>query len=94
MTILARLTALIGIILVVAAIVFLTKGVYDVQQQFNQLRIFASSRGNEVLVNPIYTVIWAAGLAVLGGLLAGLGLGLSTRKRAPVLHSQNTPGQK
>ena len=92
MTILSRLTALIGVILVVAAIVFLTKSVYDINQQFSQLRIFASSRGSETLINPTYTVIWATGLAALGGLLAGLGLGLSARRRAAPL-PPSVPGQ-
>ncbi|WP_407569498.1 hypothetical protein [Deinococcus altitudinis] len=94
MSILARIMTLLGLILIVVAAVLLGKAVIDI----NQLHAVASSNRSNNFASPVYNVIWTAGIALVGGLLAGLGLGLS-RRRAPVLHSQgqhnqDLPGQK
>ena len=81
MTLLARIVALFGLILLVIAIVLMTRNVFDVNQQYQQLRVVTSSRGSEILVNPTFTIFWTAGAAAMGGLLIGLGLGLSSRQR-------------
>ncbi|WP_424950358.1 hypothetical protein [Deinococcus sp.] len=85
MTLIARIIALLGLILLVIAVVLMTKNVFDVNQQYQQLRVVTSSRGSEILVNPTFTVFWTAGAAALGGLLTGLGLGFSSRQRNAVV---------
>lgn len=82
MTIFARIVALIGLILIVGAAVFLAKNVIDI----NQLHAVATAnRSNNYAPSPVYNVIWTAGIALLGGLLAGTGLGLMMRRRTAVL---------
>ena len=81
MTILARIVALIGLILIVGAAVFLAKTVIDI----NQLHAVANANRSTIFFNPVYNVLWTAGIAMLGGLLAGTGLGLMMRRRTAVL---------
>ncbi len=81
MTILARIVALIGLILIVVAAVFLAKTVIDI----NQLHAVANANRSTTFFNPVYNVLWTAGIAALGGLLAGTGLGLMMRRRPAVL---------
>jgi len=81
MTILSRIVALLGLILIVVGAVLLAKDVIDI----NQLHAVASAnRSNNFFSNPVYTVIWTAGIALVGGLLAGIGIGMMTRQRAAV----------
>lgn len=89
MSILARIVVLLGLILIVVAAVLLGKAVIDI----NQLHAVASANRSNSFATPVYNVIWTAGIALLGGLLAGLGLGLMTRRRAPTLPSQNAVNQ-
>ncbi|WP_188964132.1 hypothetical protein [Deinococcus aquiradiocola] len=81
MSILARIVALLGLILIVVAAVFLAKTVIDI----NQLHAVASANRSTNFFNPVYNVVWTAGIAALGGLLAGAGLGMTTRRRQPTL---------
>lgn len=81
MTIFARIVALIGLILIVGAAVFLAKTVIDI----NQLHAVANANRSTIFFNPVYNVLWTAGVALLGGLLAGTGLGLMMRRRTAVL---------
>ena len=81
MTIFARIVALIGLILIVGAAVFLAKTVIDI----NQLHAVANANRSTIFFNPVYNVLWTAGIAMLGGLLAGTGLGLMMRRRTAVL---------
>lgn len=82
MTILSRIVALLGLILIVVGAVLLAKDVIDI----NQLHAVASAnRSNNFFNNPVYTVIWTAGIALVGGLLAGIGIGLMTRHRSVVV---------
>ncbi|WP_310583702.1 hypothetical protein [Deinococcus sp.] len=81
MTIFARIVALIGLILIVGAAVFLAKTVIDI----NQLHAVANANRSTIFFNPVYNVLWTAGIALLGGLLAGTGLGLMMRRRTAVL---------
>jgi hypothetical protein len=90
MSTLARVVVLLGLVLIVAAAVLLGKVVIDV----NQLHAVASANRSNSFATPVYNVIWTAGIAVLGGLMAGLGLGLSTRRRAPTLPTPNLSGPK
>jgi hypothetical protein len=79
MIILARILAVLGLILLIVAAVILTKNVIDI----NQLHAVASAnRSNNYAASPVYTVIWMAGIGALGGLLAGLGLGMMRRRAA------------
>ena len=82
MTILARIVALIGLILIVGAIVMLTKNVIDINQLY---AVAYANKSNNYAPSPVYNIIWAAGIAALGGLLAGTGLGLMMRRRTAVL---------
>ena len=82
MTILSRIVTLLGLILIVVGAVLLAKDVIDI----NQLHAVASAnRSNNFFNNPVYTVIWTAGIALVGGLLAGIGIGLMSRQRAVVV---------
>ena len=81
MTIFARIVALIGLILIVGAAVFLAKTVIDI----NQLHAVANANRSTIFFNPVYNVLWTAGVALLGGLLAGTGLGLMMHRRTAVL---------
>ncbi len=81
MTIFARIVALIGLILIVGAAVFLAKTVIDI----NQLHAVANANRSTIFFNPVYNVLWTAGITLLGGLLAGTGLGLMMRRRTAVL---------
>jgi len=83
MTLLSRIVTLLGLILIVVGAVLLAKDVIDI----NQLHAVASAnRSNNFFNNPVYTVIWTAGIALVGGLLAGIGIGLTSRQRAVVVH--------
>ena len=81
MIILARIVALIGLILIVGAAVFLAKTVIDI----NQLHAVANANRSTIFFNPVYNVLWTAAIALLGGLLAGTGLGLMMRRNTAVL---------
>ncbi len=82
MTLLSRIVTLLGLILIVVGAVLLAKDVIDI----NQLHAVASAnRSNNFFNNPVYTVIWTAGIALVGGLLAGIGIGLTSRQRAVVV---------
>ena len=81
MTIFARIVALIGLILIVGAAVFLAKTVIDI----NQLHAVANANRSTIFFNPVYNELLTAGITLLGGLLAGTGLGLMMRRRTAVL---------
>jgi len=82
MTLLSRIVTLLGLILIVVGAVLLAKDVIVI----NQLHAVASAnRSNNFFDNPVYTVIWTAGIALVGGLLAGIGIGLTSRQRAVVV---------
>ncbi len=81
MAILARIIALLGLVLVIVAAVFLAKTVIDI----NQLHAMANANRSTTFFNPVYNVIWSAAAAAVGGLLTGLGAGMMTRRRTAVL---------
>lgn len=74
---LARIVTLLGLILIVVGAVLLGKDIIDI----NQLHAVASAnRSNNFFNNPVYNVIWTSVAALLGGLLAGIGLGMMRRR--------------
>lgn len=81
MAIFARIVALLGLVLVIVAAVFLAKTVIDI----NQLHAVANANRSTTFFNPVYNVIWTAAAAAVGGLLTGLGVGMMTRRRTVVL---------
>jgi Ca2+/Na+ antiporter len=82
MSILARVIAVLGLILIVAAAIFLVKNVIDINQLY---AVAYSNKSNNYPSSPVYNVIWTAGITLLGGLLAGVGLGMAMRRRQAAL---------
>ncbi|GHG30948.1 hypothetical protein CBQ26_12215 [Deinococcus indicus] len=79
MQLLSRLALAVGLILLVAAAVLLGKDVIDI----NQLHAVANANRSTNFPSPLNNVLITAALAALGGLITGLGLGLSRTRRAP-----------
>lgn len=79
MQLLSRLALAVGLILLVAAAVLLGKDVIDI----NQLHAVANANRSTNFPSPLNNVLITAGLAALGGLITGLGLGLTRARRAP-----------
>lgn len=92
MQILSRVTLTFGVIILIAAALLLGKDVIDI----NQLHAVANANRSTNFPSPLNTVLITAVLAVIGGFLTGLGLGMPKRlprtpnptepRAAPVLH--------
>ena len=74
----ARVLALLGVIVIVIAAVLLG---YDVIQ-INQLHAVAISNRSAGFNNPVYSVLWTALLALVGGFVAGLGVAMLRQRPA------------
>ncbi|GGR14905.1 hypothetical protein [Deinococcus ruber] len=77
----ARVIALVGLVVIVVAAVILGKNIIDI----NQLHAVASANRSTNFFNPVYDIMWGAGLALVGGFVAGLGVALMTRRNGPTL---------
>ncbi|MDK2012734.1 MULTISPECIES: hypothetical protein [unclassified Deinococcus] len=83
MQILSRVTLTFGVIILIAAALLLGKDVIDI----NQLHAVANANRSTNFPSPLNGVMITAGLAVIGGFLTGLGLGMPKRlPRTPQPH--------
>lgn len=74
---LKRVLLFFGVVALIATVFLLAKNLIDL----NQLMAVASAGGSTTLFNPGWEVLLTGGLALLSGLLLGLGLALHTRPR-------------
>lgn len=83
MQILSHVTLTFGVIILIAAALLLGKDVIDI----NQLHAVANANRSTNFPSPLNTVLITAVLAVIGGFLTGLGLGMPARRtRTPNPH--------
>lgn len=75
MRVLSRLLLLIGLIVLVAGLVFLGKNAIDV----DKLVAVANSNRSTSYFNPNQQILLMAALTTVGGFLTGLGLSLTRR---------------
>ncbi|WP_425146700.1 hypothetical protein [Deinococcus sp.] len=77
---LARVIAFLGLVVVIVAAVLLVGNIYRINV------LYASSiLRNDAVRNPVYSIIWSTGLALVGGFVAGLGVALMLRRDGPAL---------
>lgn len=77
MKMIARVLLILGILALVGAIGVLSYGGFETWKQF----IALSANRSMAFINPVSYMIAGAGLALLAGLLAGLGLGMARRPK-------------
>ncbi|MFC4454453.1 hypothetical protein [Deinococcus sonorensis] len=77
-SVLARGLTIFGLIVLVVAAVLLGKNVYDI----NILHAVAIANRSSSYFNPVFEVMIATGLALVAGLLLGLGLSRLRRRQA------------
>jgi len=78
------LLGLLGLAALVGAGVWLFRFGWDMQEIIGAAQRYDSAR---VIANPVTTTTMIAGVALAGGLLLGLGLGLPTRTQGQVRRS-------